>query len=259
MLPWPAISSAPDLYLGKHVAAQFTSGAPGLWLGFWDFGRLFQDAAGTIPVTATGQPVGLVLDKSGRGNHARQTLPNSRPTLQQDSTGRYYLLFDGLDDFLVTGAINFTATDKVTIWAGVRKLNDVFSTICELSSSSTTNNGTFYLSNGVSRYNFLSKGSIAANAIKVGFTSPATSVLACQGDITSDVTRLTVNDARPVTTATDQGAGNYGNYPVYIGRRGGSSSPANIRLYELIVLGAAADAAAISIVNSYVNAKIGAY
>lgn len=258
MLPWPAISTVPDLYLGKHVANLFAGGAPGLWLRL-GFPVLFQDAAGTIPVAALGQPVGLVIDASGRGNHAWQTIANCRPTLQQDSTGRFYLLFDGIDDYLVTNSINFSSTDKVTLWAGVRKLNDVFSTICELSSSSTTNNGAFYLSNGSSRYTFLSKGSVAANAIKIGFAAPATSVLTCQGDISADVTRITVNGSGPATTVTDQGAGSYGNYPIFIGRRNGASSAANFCLYELIVLGAAADAVAIAVTNKYVNAKTGAY
>ena len=43
----------------------FANNAPGVWydLSLTD-GTLFQDAAGTIPVTAVEQPVGLVLDKS---------------------------------------------------------------------------------------------------------------------------------------------------------------------------------------------------
>jgi len=39
---------------------------------------LFQDAAGTVPVTADGDPVGLMLDKSGNGNHATQEVSSSR-------------------------------------------------------------------------------------------------------------------------------------------------------------------------------------
>lgn len=42
----------------------FASGAPGVWYDPSDMSTLFQDSAGTTPVTAVEQPVGLMLDKS---------------------------------------------------------------------------------------------------------------------------------------------------------------------------------------------------
>lgn len=42
---------------------------------------MFQDAAGTAPVTSVEQPVGLILDKSGNGNHASQSTTTARPLL----------------------------------------------------------------------------------------------------------------------------------------------------------------------------------
>lgn len=48
----------------------------------WDISRLdtlFQDAAGTIPVAADGDPVGRVLDLSGNHHHATQATPSKRP------------------------------------------------------------------------------------------------------------------------------------------------------------------------------------
>jgi len=67
-----------------------------------DLSTMFQDAAGTIPVTAVGQPVGIILDKSGRNNHARQTTSASRPILRKNAiTGANYLEFDGFDDYFV--------------------------------------------------------------------------------------------------------------------------------------------------------------
>ena len=47
-----------------------------------DLSTMFQDAAGTVPVTAVGQRVGLMKDKSERGNHAYQTTSVARPILQ---------------------------------------------------------------------------------------------------------------------------------------------------------------------------------
>jgi len=44
--------------------ALFAAGAQGVWYDPSDFSTLFQDSAGTTPVTAVGQPVGLMLDKS---------------------------------------------------------------------------------------------------------------------------------------------------------------------------------------------------
>jgi hypothetical protein len=41
---------------------------------------LFQDVAGTVPVTLPGQSVALMQDQSGQANHAVQTLATSRPT-----------------------------------------------------------------------------------------------------------------------------------------------------------------------------------
>ena len=43
--------------------------------------NMAQDAAGTVPVTAPGQPVGLVRDLSGGGRHATQYTSAARPTL----------------------------------------------------------------------------------------------------------------------------------------------------------------------------------
>lgn len=47
-----------------QVSSLFASGEPGFWFDPSDLSTLFQDTAGTTPVTAAGQSVGLVLDKS---------------------------------------------------------------------------------------------------------------------------------------------------------------------------------------------------
>lgn len=72
----------------------FASGEQGIWLDPSDFSTMFQDSAGTIPVTATGQSVALLKDKSGRGNDVHNINASSHyPVLQQDGNGNYYLQF----------------------------------------------------------------------------------------------------------------------------------------------------------------------
>lgn len=79
----------------------FLSGEQGAWYDPSDLSTLFQDAAGAPPVTADGDPVGLMLDKSGNGKHATQTVSAARPTYRTDGT-LHWLEFDGVDDWLKT-------------------------------------------------------------------------------------------------------------------------------------------------------------
>lgn len=60
----------------------FRANEQGIWLDPSDFSTMFQDSAGTTPVTATGQPVGLELDKRlglalGAENITSQDLTNA--------------------------------------------------------------------------------------------------------------------------------------------------------------------------------------
>lgn len=59
----------------------FRNGEAGAWYGPSDMSTMFQDSAGTTPVTAVEQPVGRILDKSGRGNHATQATTAAKPVL----------------------------------------------------------------------------------------------------------------------------------------------------------------------------------
>ena len=81
-------------------AELFSSGQQGAWYDPSDFSALYQDAAGTVPVTAVGQPVGKAVDKSGRGNHATQATATARPVVAEVS-GKRSLTIDKADDRLI--------------------------------------------------------------------------------------------------------------------------------------------------------------
>ena len=79
-------------------AALFAQGQQGVWYEPKPE-YLFQDAAGTIPVTADGDPVGRMLDLSPNGNHATQSTSARRPVFPG-------LAYDGVDDSLLSIASN---------------------------------------------------------------------------------------------------------------------------------------------------------
>jgi hypothetical protein len=73
--------------------------SPSAWYDFSDLSTLFQDTAATSPVTADGQSVARVNDKSGNGRHLTQATAGFRP-LYKTSGGLSWLESDGVDDVL---------------------------------------------------------------------------------------------------------------------------------------------------------------
>lgn len=70
-----------------------------LWFDPSDLSTMFQDSGETTPVTASGQPVGLIKDKSGNNYHASQPVNSKRPIYQTDGV-LHWLDFDGVTQSL---------------------------------------------------------------------------------------------------------------------------------------------------------------
>lgn len=241
--------------------ALFAIGQQGAWYDPSDLSTLFQDAAGTIPVTGTGQPVGLMLDKSGRGNHAIQATAAIRPIFR-DVGGLRYLECDGVDDGMVTGSIDFTGTNKMLVCAGVRKLSDAASgMIAELSASISVNNSCFNLGTTFAagaNFSLSSKGAIRQDAVTPNsFPPPYSAVLSGTMDIANDLCLLRLNGAAAATNSADQGTGNFGNYPLYLFRRDGTRLPFNGLFYGAIIAGSTYSAAQIASAERYLAGKSG--
>lgn len=105
-----------------QVVRQIVQRDNGAWFDTSDMSTMFQDAAGTIPVTAAGQPVGKVLDISGNGNHATQPITAARPTIVQIN-GLYALSFDGIDDYLNIPYLGLYAAGTCSIVAAIDSQN----------------------------------------------------------------------------------------------------------------------------------------
>lgn len=111
---------------GFNPRTLFSAGEQGAWYDPSDFSTMFQDIAGTIQVTAAGQFVGKMLDKSGNGLHLTAANDGVRPTLQSVNgrwalvgTGTQYLLRIGGGNFSIftlVGAVSKAASTGINGW-----------------------------------------------------------------------------------------------------------------------------------------------
>lgn len=237
----------------------------GVWFDPSDLSTMFQDSAGTTPVTAAGQPVGLILDKSGNGYHASQATSTARPLFQIDGSGKHYLAFDGVDDYLSTSAINLTGTDKVTVFSGSRMLSSNLGIFYETNTNALSS-GAFYAT--VNEYaanigTFLVSGT-GAGGVKTLTGQPAHAVTTAQFSsvftTAIDAAAANVNgvaQSMGIFYNTGPSTGNFGNWPLHIGARLGAAYPFNGNIYSLILGGTAYDAATVLAAETWVADKTG--
>jgi hypothetical protein len=237
--------------------------------------RVFATVAwsGSTPVvTAT---VGTAATPQDVGN-GWWRLSVSSTVLTGANTNRLYLLpaytgssngqqtaFWGaqLETGTTASAFQNIGTDKMTVFAGVRKLSDAAQTT--IVGSDVTSSGIFELNapgggTVAESYSFRSRGTATVFAGTGGtFLAPTTNVLSATGNISGDLATLRVNGTQAAQSTGDQGTGTYGNYPLFVGSRGGTSLFFSGHLYSLIVRGAQSNTGQISSTETWVAGKTG--
>lgn len=198
-------------------------------------------SAGTVTVDS-------ISVKEIAGNHAYQTVSASRPILQRNATtGAYYLAFDGADDFLQTNNIDFTVTDKVSLFAGVLKSSDA-AIQCVFETTPSAGGLAMFapISLNESAYFLKALGSVSGNVAQklLGYSAPHTAVVVGRFNLskaTFDTELAAKINGKPPAQVVNSGSvncvGGFGNSPLYIARRSGTSFPFNGHLYSLIGIG----------------------
>ena len=179
-----------------------------------------------------------------------------------------YLRFDGNDDWMVTPTIT-PGIDKAQVFAGVRNNADIDGLIFETSSFSFLNTGACGLiqtSSSIGGYLTYLSGSLTGGYGVYNKATPSTDVLSAIFDISETLrtneSKLRVNASLVSQTYSnsDAGTGNFLAYPLYIGRRGGTTLPFNGHIHSLIVrFGSNLDTTTIEQTENWVNGKTLAY
>ena len=126
LISYADTSVAPlDLVIPFSPEALFGAADNGYYFDFSDINTLFHDTAGTVPITASGQTVARVNDKSGKGNHLTQATVANQPRYIEEG-GKKFLRFDGSDMLLSATARSFNV-DPVDFMAVARETSEVVS------------------------------------------------------------------------------------------------------------------------------------
>lgn len=125
-------------------AQLFQNGEIGMWLDAGDYSTMFQDSAGTTPITAVGQPVGLWKNKiAGQPGFdiTSTTTAAARPVTGQNN-GKRIVRYDGIDDYLRSVSNNTTvvANTGLTLAIGQYKAVNESRVLFEIENSTRTVN-----------------------------------------------------------------------------------------------------------------------
>ena len=250
-------------------ASLFAAGEKGVWFDAGDLSTLFQDVAGTIPVTAVGQYVGKWLDKSGNGKHAVAAANNNtRPTYQIDAEGNPNVTFTKSPATqLYTPSIDFTGTAQMTVCVGVHVIESASAgAVIELGSDVNSVNGSFLIGapSSTADHSLYLRGTSTLQA-RVANVVDGDDIITGLFDLSQATKELEliprlnfvqIGTADITWTGTTAGTGNFGNLPIYLGSRSGLGVPYGGKIYQVIVRGAASSTTEEYQIETFTDAKL---
>lgn len=246
------------------VLSLFQNGEQGAWYDPSDISTLFQDAAGTTPVTSTGDPVGLMLDKSGNGNHATQAVSAARPIYRTD--GELHWLdatAPGVWLNLPQSGLFQNALAGEAFLAAEINLSASTSRAVDISTGSSSNSARFTLYSSVGGNNLMTLGTRRLDSDPFnGLTGPSssgTSVFSAQRDWGLGSGRLRKNSGEWFVGQSLSTPGATSNTPSLATAMPTSYSlqAASALIYGLIVRRGIATDAEIGAVETYLAKKSG--
>ena len=267
----PSITTNVDDQSYVDVSVQIPSGGTFIEFGFLD--AVYTGTSLSPWTIPTGATEGIVWGADLRPANIGVGLPayqrvgdTSVNAADYDTAGFPAWLRCSGGQSMVTPSINFTGTDKMTVWAGVRKLSDpAVGMITELSSSWSSNAGSFALDTEYGgpgpKYTTASRGTAAAVQAQVAeylsssLVAPITNIISAKNDIAGDLTTLRVDGVQRASAVADKGTGNYGNYPLYLFARNQASLFFDGLAGAIIVRGAQSSAAEIASAENWINAQ----
>jgi len=266
----------PSLSLGLSLRGQMLTGKSfsptSLFLGgekgfIYDVSNrdtLFTDTSGTTKVSAAGQAVARVNDFSPNSANLTQATGASMPLYQVDGSGRPYLSFDGSNDWLQSGTLDYSAVSTFSLIIGLYKASDAAVAFpVEFGTSTTTVPGfAIRVPHGaattVSAVHRGATFTVFSTVVDVG-AAPKSLVLSMTSNMTTPKLTFRTNGTSAADANSNPGGGAYGSAALYVGRRNGASNPFSGRIFGIIGVARILTAQEILMCETWMNSRTGAF
>ena len=225
----------------------YASGEKGAYYDFSDLTTMFQDRAGTTQVTADGQTVGKILDKSGNDNHIVAPSDAARP-LYKTSGGLHWLQSDGVNNTMTATGVGMTQPTTTTIGFLVDS-----GKVTQGALMDGVSGRQLIEYNRGSRYTFELFAGVDEVSGGVTFANNTPSVVTCIFNSTSS--RIRMNTV--AGSVIDPGSNGFADLVISSFYNGSPFHEG--RIYSMIVRGALSTTQEITDTETWVNGKTGAY
>ena len=219
----------------------------------------FTPTAGTLTLTVSGSVTLAQLQLGAAFDNYQAVGATAFDITESGQPSCGYLSYNGTNQWMQTAAaVNFSATDEMSVFAGVRKVADgATGFVCEHTADSGSLSGSFGLAMptgvAVNSFNYVSRGSVGSqNALANSLPSPVSAVITCLSEISADTNTTRRNSVLVQSVTTDQGAGNYANAVTYFGARAGTSLYFNGLEFSTIIRGASTSGTLLTRTEQYV-------
>jgi hypothetical protein len=194
------------------------------------------DAADAGTIALNGSTVSQWNDKSGNARHVSQATAANQPAYAPGA-----ITFDGTNDHLTASGINFSATDKLTVFMALRNVAADTTRSAFMFGApfgSVSGLGADFPVDSQRRIRVDARGSVLAfpgSAISVA-TQNVTSVFGFGADIAGDSIFAFVDGAQVLNNTSDLGTGNFGTSSLFIGSYNAGAAFFSGTIYETVVV-----------------------
>lgn len=170
-----------------------------------------------------------------------QTDTSKSPTWIDDSLGgKPIVAFDGSDDFMSVDTFYLSGDNAISVYAPLQSVLDAANAILELSTNATTSLTGFLFSTNATKYYSVIYGNAGASVNSKTFNGAWAKInVIFDKSAATNEAGMYINGVNGTQSTNFNNSNNFGDLPLYLGGRGGTTAFTKVDLPEMLILNTA--------------------